>query len=115
MEISPLDIKPLETIDALLPTDTYTGTLGTFELERIASKNIKDSQKAGHWVPLKGPYFADNYYFAIPKTGVTLPASQCENYLREWMEEKGWAEKKFFRYFLSEAAIKRIHDKYSSS
>ena len=105
------EYSPFEIVDAST-IFLYSGILGKYQDERILHKNIADSQRAGKWVPISGP-FSDHADHILDYGSETVLQGELleESVLRQLVRRK-LVIQEGSEYYFAPLVIERVVEKY---
>lgn len=103
--------SPLEIVDAMTVL-LYSDILGKQQSERILHKNIADSQRAGKWVPVSGPFSDGADHVLDYGTQTILRGEALEEFLLRQLANRKILVQDGSDYYFAPFVIERVVEKY---
>ncbi len=103
--------SPFEIVDAST-VFLYSGILGKYLDERILHKNIADSQRAGKWVPISGPFSDVADHVLDYGTQTVLQGEALEEFVLRQLARRNLVIQEGTDYYFAPLVIERVVEKY---
>ncbi len=103
--------SPFEIVDAST-IFLYSGILGKYQNERILHKNIADSQRAGKWVPISGPFSDAADHVLDYDTQTVLRGEALEEFVLRQLANRSILFQQGHDYYFAPSVIERVVEKY---
>ncbi len=103
--------SPFEIVDAST-VFLYSGILGKYLDERILHKNITDSQRAGRWVPICGPFSDAADHVLDYGTQTILQGEALEEFVLRQLAQRKLLVQDGTDYYFAPQVIERVVEKY---
>ena len=103
--------SPFEIVDAST-VFLYSGILGKYQDERVLHKNIADSQQAGRWVPISGPFSDHADHVLDYGTQPVLRGEALEEFVLRQLARRKLVIQEGNDYYFAPLVIERVVEKY---
>ena len=105
------ECSPFEIVDAST-VFLYSGILGRYQDERILHKNIADSQRAGKWVPISGPFSDAADHVLDYGSQTVLQGELLEEFVLRQLARRKIVIQEGCDYYFAPLVIERVVEKY---